>query len=302
VGFDSVDGSPPEVARVVHALAVIGFVIGEPLGVGVFRGVTGSGLANSLAHVAVADARFGNGSRQAPALLCTTNPTQVVDFAESVLRFLRQRPEAPLLAALHLHAASANGFIDSQFLHAWIATETLCTWGIANRLLREGGQLRIADHAGWMAWVKANEKQIRTFAVPGMEQQLVDRVRSAENERPTSVQRVFLGEQLGWTSEMEDAQLTRHGVAHHGVMRGPRPINWDENTARVGLAKTLLTAVISKVVGYDGPIGDRAKTCSSITGDDEPPWWPAASRADEHVYLAPTSRTAVADASSDVRG
>jgi hypothetical protein len=171
-------------------------------------------------------------------------------------------------------------------LHAWIATETLCTWGIANKLLRDGGQLRIADHAGWMAWVKANEAQIQTFAVAGMERQLVDRVRSAENERPTSVQRVFLGEHLPWTPEMDDAQLTRHGVAHHGAMPGPRPINRDENTARVGLAKTLLTAVISKLVGYDGPMADRSKTCSNLTGDDQPPWWPVVSAEQEIVYLA----------------
>jgi hypothetical protein len=292
VGLDSADGSPPSVARVVHALAVIGFVVGEPLGVGIFRGVSTAGVANSLAHLAVAGARFRDGSRQPPALLCTTNPTRVVAFVERVLHFLTQYPNAPLLAALHLHAASANGFVDSQFLHAWIATETLCTWGIANKLLRDGGQLRIADHAGWMEWVKANEAQIRTFAVVGMERQLVDRVRSAENERPTSVQRVFLGEHLPWTPEMDDAQLTRHGVAHHGVMPGPRPINWDENTARVGLAKTLLTAVISKLIGYDGPMADRSKTCSNLTGDDQPPWWPVVSTEQEIVYLArPTQPT-----------
>jgi hypothetical protein len=143
-----------------------------------------------------------------------------------------------------------------------------------------------------MEWVKANEAQIRTFAVVGMERQLVDRVRSAENERPTSVQRVFLGEHLPWTPEMDDAQLTRHGVAHHGVMPGPRPINWDENTARVGLAKTLLTAVISKLIGYDGPMADRSKTCSNLTGDDQPPWWPVVSTEQEIVYLArPTQPT-----------
>jgi hypothetical protein len=295
IGFDSADGSPPKVARVVHALATIGFVIGEPIGVGVFRGVSAEGIANSLAHLAVADARFRDASRQPPALLCTTNPTHIVEFAERVLRFLSQRPEAPLLAALHLHAASATGFVDSRFLHAWIATETLCTWGIANKLLRDGGQLRIADHAGWMAWVKANEAQIRTFAVPGMEQQLVDRVRSAENERPTSVQRVFLGECLPWSLEMDDAQLTRHGVAHHGRMPGPRPINYDENSARVGLAKTLLTAVISKLVGYDGPIADRSKTISNLTGDDQPAWWHGAPTGAEHVYLAPSSRTGEAE-------
>lgn len=240
VALDSADGSPPRITRVVHALAVISFVVGEPLGVGIFRGVSTQGIANSLVHLKVADALVRNGSRRPPALLCTTNPTCVVAFVERVLHFLTQYPDSPLLAALHLHAASANGFVDSQFLHAWIATETLCTWGIASKLLRDGGQLRIADHERWMAWVKANEAQIRTFAVAGMDQQLVDRVRSAENERPTSVQRVFLGEQLQWTREMDDAQLTRHGVAHHGVMPGPRPINWDENMAAWALRRRCL--------------------------------------------------------------
>lgn len=296
LGFDSRDGAPPAVTRVAHGLAVIGFVLGEPLGLGVFRGVSAEGIANSLASLAVPDARFRDGSRQPPALLRTSNPTFVAEFLEKTLRFLTHYPDGQLLAALHLHAASTNGFVDSRFLHAWIATETLCTWGIANKLLRDGGQLRIADHAAWMAWVKANEAQIRAFAVAGKEQQLVDRVRSAENDRPTSVQRVFLGEQLSWTPDMDDAQLVRHGVAHHGVMPGPRPINWDQNIARVGLAKTLLTAVISKLIGYDGPIADRSKTCFNTTGDDHPPWWNATSTVHESVYLAADARVEAASA------
>lgn len=295
IAFDSPSGAPPAVPRVVHALVVFGFVVGEPLAVGLFTGVGPTGITNNRAHLGVADLRFREGSQQPPALLCTSSATSIVDFVEKVLSFISVQPNSPMLTALHHHAAALGGFVDSQFLHAWIATETLCTWGIANQLLRDGGQVRLADHVAWMQWVAANEAEIRKHAAQGMEQQLVDRVRGAEIDRPTSVQRAFLGESLPWTPEMDDAQLTRHGVAHRGVMPGPRPIRWEQNSARVGLAKTLLTSIIARLVGYVGPIADRSKTCTNISGDDQPSWWSAVLCPQEHVYLAAVTPDAAAE-------
>jgi hypothetical protein len=108
-----------------------------------------------------------------------------------------------------------------------------------------------------------------------MEQQLVDRVRGSEVERPTPVQRVFRGEGIGWNAEMNDAENARHGVAHEGSLLGGEPRNWQRDGERVGLAHTMLAAMVAKVIGYTGPIADRARTCSAITHDDAPSWWAA---------------------------
>lgn len=267
-------GSRPTTAHVSIVLAALGFVFGEPLGIGLLWAVLEDRVGASVARLHLVDVSCE--SRQAPALAVSTDATWVAEFVDKTLDFLVARPDSPLLVALHLYLASVHGYVDSQFLHAWIGTETLANWAIKTKTLRDGGQPRIADHDAWLAWVRAHESEIRALALPGMEQQLVDRVRGAEIERPTPVQRAFRGEAIAWTAEMEDAEKARHGVAHEGSLLGGRPRNWERDGERVGLARTMLAAMVAKVIGYTGPIADRARTSAAITHDDEPSWWTAA--------------------------
>ena len=76
-----------------------------------------------------------------------------------------------------------------------------------------------------------------------------------------------------WTEEMDGARRARNGVAHEGALPGDR--DWDRDRARVGVVKTMLTALLAKAIGYEGPIADRARTAFDINGEDEPDWWPA---------------------------
>lgn len=141
--------------------------------------------------------------------------------------------------------------------------------------LSDGGQLRLADHDRWLAWVRAHKAEIEALAVPGFEESLLGRVRSSEFGSPTRVQRAFQGLGIPWVAEMDDAEQVRHGVAHEASMsNGPR--DWDLDRARVGLVRTMLTALLAKLIGYDGPIVDRSKSCFDIFSADEPGWWPAA--------------------------
>ena len=273
IAFEA-SGARPTTADVSQVLAALGFVFGEPLGIGLLWPVLDDRIGAGLARLHLVDVSCE--SRQAPALTMSVDATWVADFVDKTLQLLTTRPDSPLLVALHLYLASLHGYIDSKFLHAWIATETLASWAITNKVLGDGGQPRIADHAAWLEWVRIHELEIRKHALPGMEQQLVDRVRGSEIERPTPVQRVFRGEGIAWTAEMEDAEKARHGVAHEGSLLGGQPRNWARDAERVGLARTMLAAIVAKVIGYSGPIADRARTCSAITGDDEPSWWPVA--------------------------
>lgn len=281
IAFEAL-GARPTTAHVSQVLAALGFVFGEPLGIGLLWPVLEDRLGASLIRLHLAEVPCD--SRQAPALAMNAHPTWLADFVERILQFLATKPESPLLVALHLYLASVHGYIDSQFLHAWIGTETLASWGIRNKTIRDGGQPRIAHHDAWHAWVRAHESEIRAHALPGMEQQLVARVRGSEIERPTPVQRAFRGEGIAWTAEMEDAEKARHGVAHEGSLLGGQPRNWERDRERVGLARTMLAAMVAKVVGYSGPIADRARTCFAITRDDEPSWWTATALTSARIY------------------
>jgi len=55
--------------------------------------------------------------------------------------------------------------------------------------------------------------------------------------------------------------------------RTPSSRKWQQDTKRVGLIKTMLTALLAKMVGYTGPIGDREKTEFSISDQEVPSWW-----------------------------
>jgi hypothetical protein len=274
----------PGLDHVVRLLATIGFVLGEPLTVDVFRPVADDHIQGGLVHLGIADMRPDQLSSQPPALPFGGEPGWLASYVERTYGFIVQHPDAPLLVALHLYFASTEGFVDSQFLHAWIAAETLASWALDAKLLRDGAQLRIADHAAWMKWVKDHESDIRAHALPGMEQKLVDRVRASENDRPTPVQRVFLGEGIQWTSEMSDAELVRHGVAHEGSIPGYRQRDWKKDLARVGTAKTMLAAIIARLIGYEGPISDRSKSCFSIAVRDEPAWWQPSPLIQQIIY------------------
>jgi hypothetical protein len=87
---------------------------------------------------------------------------------------------------------------------------------------------------------------------------------------------------MTWTDAMADAEAVRNGVAHEGMIpqRGPR--DWDRDLERVGLAQTMLTALASMLIGYDGPIADRTRT-SSIAAE-APSWWTAADLDEELEY------------------
>lgn len=75
---------------------------------------------------------------------------------------------------------------------------------------------------------------------------------------------------------MEDAEACRHGVTHEGAFPDVGPRDWDRDRSRVGLVRTMLTALLAKLVGYDGPLADHSRTCFDITSRDEAAWWPAA--------------------------
>jgi hypothetical protein len=266
----------PTRADIDLALQAIGFVIGEQLAIGILRAVGASGVLGGMARYEFGKRRIRD-TREAPALPVSSKPEWVVSFVEKIFQFHADNPKGPHTAAIQHYFGSLTDLLEAQFLHAWIGAETLANWGIEHLRLKSGAKQRIADREAWRAWVKAHESEILGFAVPPNGPDFLNRVRDSDAGRQNDVQLAFLGEGIPWSSEMRDAEAVRNNVMHEGLMLGYRNRDWHLDFSRIGLAVTLLTTLLAKLVGYAGPIADRAKTHNDVTGADAPPWWvPAA--------------------------
>jgi hypothetical protein len=282
VAFAFQDGKPPTRQAIKNVLSILGFAFGEELSAGLFRPVTETGIGSALVHVEIH--RFAQrADSQLPALPVHSEATWVTRFVERALKFIADQPDGPLILAVNHYFSGLSPFVDSAFLHSWLGAEALAKWGLRTRRLTDV-PARVADHDRWIAWVRSHEAEIRALALPGKEQSLIDRVRSSEEGAPSPVQRALLGQGIPWTSQMEDAEKVRNGVAHEGMMPGERPRDWERDLSRVGLARTLITALIGRLTGYDGPITDRSERGVSFAEVGTPDWWPA-NNLDEDVEV-----------------
>ena len=256
--------------------SAVGFVLGTPFELGIFRHVDQAGPTAGLANPGLGRTALRRESNQstAPAVPFNCHPCWTANFVQSIIAFAQSACDAPITRSINLYFASLSGFLESQFLHSWLALEVLAKWAIESGLVPDGGRLRLADHQKWVEWVNSHSREIETLAAPGMARSLVDRVRGAEIDRPTRVQRAFRGLGIVWTPEMDDAEKVRHGVAHEGAL-STGPIEVPRDRARIGLVNTMLSTLLAHIVGYQGPIADRAKDPYALDAPG-PSWWRAA--------------------------
>ena len=267
-------------ATVPLVSAVVGFVLGEQFALGLFRPVNEHGVAPGLINLGRPGNLAANKPRQAPALPFNCDPKWTARLVDSMITLAHSTPDAPIVRSINLYFASASGFIESKFLHYWLALETLARWAIESKRVPDGGHLRLADKSAWLQWVKDHENEIGGFALPGRAQSLVSRVRGAEWDRTTKVQRAFRGLGIEWTFEMADVERVRHGVAHEGAM-SDGPIEAKRDRARIGFVNTMLTALLASLTQFEGPIADRSKSHLCITDESVPTWWKPPAALDE---------------------
>jgi hypothetical protein len=275
--------TPPTKTEIISVLSALGFVFGEEFGVGVFHSIGESSVGVGMLVALLAP--IGNrSSRQAPALPMDAPPSCFATFVESILKFEAAEPRAPIRTVIYQYFESLNGILTSQFLHSWIAAEAIATWAIEHGRMKAISQQRIADHAKWVEWLGTHEREIKDLALPGKDRSLFDRVKDSDAGRQNVVQRVFKGEGISWLPEMEDAESARNSIAHEGVM--PDVVwNLKLDLGRIGLIRTMLTALIARLVKYTGPIADRAKTHQSIASSAHPTWWTYSLPSEIIVYV-----------------
>ncbi|HEU4728270.1 MAG TPA: hypothetical protein VFT22_10285 [Kofleriaceae bacterium] len=295
VAFES--STAPGQSWVTSVMNSMGFVVGEPLNIGLLHAVGASSVVIGMARYMLVP-WASHQDCEAPAVPVQAGATAIVAFIEGIIRFDVNEPGSPLPVAIHHFFESLTGTIETKFLGGWIAAEALAKWAGKNGRLRTVPQQRIADHEAWERWLRTHEDTIKGFAIPGKGQSLFDRVKSSDQGRQNAVQCVFKGEGIDWTQEMEDGEDARNSVAHEGRMPDAAR-DWEMDFSRVGLVRTMLTALMARLVGYSGPIADRVKTYNNLTGKEQPMWWHPSAHLDEVEYVDAPMMAAICNASND---
>jgi hypothetical protein len=96
---------------------------------------------------------------------------------------------------------------------------------------------------------------------------------------------------------MESGEDARNSVAHEGRMPDAAR-DWEMDFSRVGLVRTMLTALMARVVGYSGPIADRVKTYNNLTGAEQSVWWHPSAHLDAVEYVDALMMAAISNASN----
>jgi hypothetical protein len=183
----------------------------------------------------------------------------------------------PIVVAISHYFHGLDQTLDSEFIHNWIAAEslakTICS-GPEFGSTPENPPL-VRDQSAWREWVKSNRQALHDLANPDEADRLYNRVMNM-SQRDGKVDRAFRVLGLRWVPAMNDVQDIRNFAIHEGVIAGlasPASREWEQDRRRIGLIKTMVTALLAKIIGYTGPIADREKTSFSIASSDLPQWW-----------------------------
>jgi hypothetical protein len=271
----------PDCDRIPECLIALSFALGIPLHVSLLYAVGDAGIQAGLVCPGFVDLRPAKRSTQSCAIPGEEMRAWLPRFIELAITEMCTSG-SPLLVALHLHAESVDGFVDTQFLRSWIAAEALANWGLRNQRFSDPGEFRVADPTAWNEWVKQHESEIRGLALAGKEDNLLKSVASSMGSRGSPMQRMFAGAGLPWLTEMDEAERVRNMVAHEGTTHGKAQRDWKKDVALVEFARTILTSVIAKLIGYDGPIVDRVEDRRSET--KRPTWWTSAESPAAVIY------------------
>ena len=268
-------GSPPGTQKVSDLLTAVSFALGVSLEVGVFSQLGNDNGVTGMARLSVYGSHRSKRSQPA-ALPIEAEPEWLIRFVERSLIFMEHHPWGILHVAMNSYLHSLDSTLDSEFVQNWIGTEAIAGWLLkTGKIPRQEKSLLVKDPDRWKNWVQNHRKEICELAKDASStQKLYDKVLSAADKRESKVEKVFRGLDLPWTAEMEDVQDIRHLAAHEGIIAENEGRNYTRDRERIGHIKTMLTALIAKIIGYDGPIADRSKTSFNIGIDKRPDWWP----------------------------
>ena len=247
------------------------------------------GLSDGRQCVARVGGRCGRDHRHRPRTEDVV-PTHFVQehwpaaFFEAISRAYRERPNLRLHIALSFYLDGLASFhVEGRYLLQHVGLEAFAHW-----LLKEqegADEPALVDKPKWKAWLKENKDTIRGLAVPGSEETLYSKVTSIPARRASSmvVEAAFQRFALAVVPEMADElENGRNVVVHTAVMFEERREDVNDYLMRIAIVRTMLTALLAKVVGYQGAILGWGREYRRPYSEADTSWWtvdPAAREA-----------------------
>lgn len=275
--IDTGGGEPPQRALVYPDMLALQFVFGQAFYFDILEGVDAS-----LQVVGLVGGRHGRdhgeqARSEPPVPIIMTSEHWPAQFFAAISRTYRARPELRLYIALSYFLDSLTGFhVENRYLVLHVALEAFAFWFLGGET---GAEQPLVDKPKWRAWLKERRAEIEALAVPGQADSLFSKVTSIPRRRASSrvVQDAFAkpGIDLTMTEEM-DRELDEEGrgrIVHAAIMFEESQADVDAYLRRIALVRTMLVALVARIVGYKGAILGWTREPGRPYSEADPSWW-----------------------------
>lgn len=270
--------APPTRDQVYPDTLALQFVLGRGFHFEVLYGVDATHQVVALVGGSHGRDHGKRGQTQAPVPhdLCVEHWPSLLFTAIS--EEYRRRPNLRLYIALSYYLDALVSFhVENRYLVLHVALEGLSYWLLGGD---DGAEQPLVDKSKWRGWLKERQTEIMGLAVEGQETALFNKITSVPKRRASSrvVQDAFASSGIGLhlTDEMA-LELDEDGrglIVHAAVMFKESQDEVDAYTRRIALVRTMLVALVARIVGYRGAITGWDREPGRPYGEPDPGWWP----------------------------
>ncbi len=193
-------------------------------------------------------------------------------FLAAISTAYRKRPELRLYIALSFYLDSLAGHhVEGRYLDLHVALEALAFWFLRAEGIEEP-PLVVKDK--WKPWLKENKATIRSLATAGLEDALYSKVTSLpKRSSGRVVEAAFKHFGLTISPEMSKELAGRNDIVHTAIMFSDRPEDVEEYRERIAIVRTMLVALLARIVGYDGAILGWTREPRRPYNEADASWW-----------------------------
>lgn len=261
------DNAPLDDSIFRRELNALQFVLGRPLDVRMLYGINEVGDVVTYAGRPLTQGHLPRDAADRPPVGYSREHAPTVALFRALCN-VHDEIESDLLSrciGYYLHSLVA--FVEVQSLQLHVAVEAIARHLWLKESKKEPKMYR-SRHREWLDWCNEHAKEIRALALPGKEDRLLQAVRMADMSGASAIV-VEVCSRIGLAIDdvMKNALETRNDVAHDGSLPFIKDI--DQFIILVDAPRTLLIALIAKLVTYNGPILGYHSRADSRS----PSWW-----------------------------
>lgn len=199
-------------------------------------------------------------------------------FFNAISTTYRARPELRLYIGLSFYLDSLMSFhVEGRYLALHVALEAFAYWYLKAEKDPEDPERPLVDKQKWRAWLAENKPAILTLASEDSGEVLFNKIASVPARRASSrvVEDAFrkTGIEIlpGMATELEEG---RGRIVHTAAMFEDRQERLDAYLEPIALVRTMLVALLARVVGYRGAIVGWTREPHRPRQQPDAAWWP----------------------------